>query len=74
MFIQTTAQQLDKRVYKHVTNLLHISAFFDHPQGGIRRRKTQRLPLRLCSFKRFVPFGHLPVLCFSLSHTSLELA
>jgi hypothetical protein len=74
MFIPTIAQQLDTAVYNHVTNLLHVSAFFDHPQGGIRQRKTQHWPLHLCSFKRFVPVGHMPMLCFSLPHTSLKLA
>ena len=46
MLIAITAQQFDTAVYNHVTNLLHVSAFFDHPQGGIRQRKNN---IGLCS-------------------------
>jgi hypothetical protein len=73
VFIATSAQQLDKTVYNHLANFLHVSAFLDHRQGGIRQRKTHRWPLRLRTFKGFELVGHLPVLCFSLSHTSLML-
>ena len=28
-------------IYQHVVSLLHVSAFFGHPQGGIKQRKIQ---------------------------------
>jgi len=41
VFIPTTVQQLDTKVYNHVTSLLHVSAFFSQLKGGIRQRKAQ---------------------------------
>jgi hypothetical protein len=38
MFIPTTAQKLDTKVYNYTVTLLHTSAFFAHLQGGIRQR------------------------------------
>jgi hypothetical protein len=38
-FIATTAQQLDTKVYNHVTSLLRVSGFFGHLQGIILQRK-----------------------------------
>jgi hypothetical protein len=40
VFIQTTAQQLDTKVYNHKADLIHFSAFFGHFQGDTRNKNT----------------------------------
>jgi hypothetical protein len=40
-YIPATALLLDTIIYKYVVNLLHVSAFFGHLQGGIQQTKIQ---------------------------------
>ena len=39
IYIPTTALQLDTILYKRVIMLLHVSAFFGHPQGRYSTKK-----------------------------------
>jgi hypothetical protein len=39
MFIKTTAQQFDTKIYKHIESLLHISDFF-RPSSGRYSKNT----------------------------------
>ena len=41
MYIPATALQLDTVIYKHVANLLHVSAFSIRLQGGSQQSKVQ---------------------------------
>jgi len=42
-FIQTTARQLNTKVYKHIVSLLSVSAFFGQIQGNIRQWENKQL-------------------------------